>query len=118
MDKTLLDLEQSFFKIQYISDKEWLDTTLHDDFTECGKSGILFDKYETMESLLSCAEDRDIEIFDFECRNISGTSWLVHYITKSGNKRYYRTSVWVKEKQLKLFYHQATLLNDNNVEIY
>lgn len=70
MYKTLLDLENSFFKLKYISDRKWLDRILHNDFCECGKSGVLF------------------------------------------NKRYYRTSVWVNEGNLKLLFHQATELRN------
>lgn len=110
MYNTLLELENSLFKLKYISDRKWLDITLHNDFRECGKSGRLFNKQETMESLIKFTSDRDIKIFDFECRNITDTSYLVHYITKSDNKRYYRTSVWVKEDGLKLLFHQATEL--------
>ena len=110
MYNTLLELENSLFKLKYISDRKWLERTLHDDFHEFGKSGVLFKKEDTVESLLQCADDRDIEIYDFECRNITDTSWLVHYITESNDKRYYRTSVWVKDGNMKLLFHQASEL--------
>lgn len=110
MYNTLLELENRLFKLKYISSKEWLERILHNDFHECGKSGVLFNKEDTVQSLIECTCDRDIEICDFECRNITDTSWLVHYITKSDNKRYYRTSVWVKEENVKLLFHQATEL--------
>ncbi len=113
MDKTILALEKKFFELRYISDREWLDITLHDRFYECGKSGILFDKAETIESLLSCQSNRDITIYNFECETIHESAWLVHYITQSEHKKYYRTSVWCMEtgKQMKLLFHQATRLN-------
>lgn len=113
MYKTLLNLEKSFFNLKYISDKEWLNTVLHDSFIECGKSGMLFNKTETIEPLLSCTEDRDILIYNFEYSKVTDKCYLVHYITKHGNKKYYRTSVWVMENRLKLFYHQATMLNSD-----
>lgn len=109
--KTLLELEQAFFKKQYISDPEWLNATLHEDFTECGKSGILFGKKEVMESLLSCAADRDIVIYNFSCEQIDENSWMVHYITESEGEHYYRTSIWSRGEQLQLRFHQATKLN-------
>ncbi|MCI9625850.1 MAG: nuclear transport factor 2 family protein [Clostridia bacterium] len=113
MNKTILTLEKKFFELRYIADREWLDTILHDRFRECGKSGQVFDKAETMESLLSCQTNRDITIYNFECESIQESVWLVHYITKDGHKKYYRTSVWYREtgNQMKLLFHQATLLN-------
>lgn len=108
----LLELEKCLFKLEYISDREWLERTLHDDFCECGKSGMLFNKEDTVESLLQCTCDRNIEICNFECINITDTSWIVHFITESDNKRYYRTSVWVREENIKLLFHQATELKE------
>lgn len=116
MYHTLLDLEKCFFKLEYISDRVWLNTVLHNNFCECGKSGILFDKKETVESLLSCSEGRDITIYNFEYRPITDKCYLVHYITQSGSEKYYRTSVWVMEDSLKLFFHQASRLN-SDVEV-
>lgn len=77
MYETLLNLEKKFFKIKYISDKNWLNDTLHNDFVECGKSGTLFNKREVMEEL------------------------------------FFRTSIWVYEKQLQMRFHQATKLSFN-----
>lgn len=113
MLEALLDMEKRFFRRKYISDRNWLETTIHNDFHECGKSGILFDKKETVESLLSCTDDRDITIYNFEYRPVTDKCYLVHYITQDGNEKYYRTSVWVMENSLKLFYHQASRLNSD-----
>lgn len=111
MYNTLLNLEKSFFKLQYISDRNWLERILHDDFHECGKSGLLFGKEETVESLIKCTSDRNIVIYNFDYRTITDNSWLAHYITESDNKQYYRTSLWVEEnKTIKLLFHQATEL--------
>lgn len=107
-----MELENRFFKLKYISDRDWLGRTLHEDFCECGKSGLLFNKKMTVESLLQCRRDRNIVILDFECRKISDNCYLVHYVTESDNKRYYRTSIWVKEADIKLLFHQATELNE------
>ena len=108
----LLSLEKRLFMHKYISDKNWLDNTIHEDFLECGKSGLIYNKKGTMEFLLSCTEDRDIKIYNFEYKKIDYNTYLIHYITKANNEElYYRTSVWVMDKNLKLLYHQATKLN-------
>lgn len=111
MYKTLLLLEKDFFKTSKILDREWLTSTIHDDFLECGKSGFLFDKEKVMEGLLSCKTDRNIVIYNFSYEEIGTNCWIVHYITKSEKELFYRTSIWVKEKQLQLRFHQASKLN-------
>lgn len=112
MTQDILFLEKSFILKECMSNKEWLDNIIHDNFIECGKSGLLFDKKGTVEFLLSCNDNRDITIYNFECQNIDNNTWLVHYITKSDVELYYRTSIWGMDKNLKLLYHQATKLNE------
>lgn len=110
MQNTILELEKKMFKYRYMNDIEWLDKTIHNNFIECGKSGIFFNKKETMESLNGCTEDRKIEVYNYECEKIDKNTYLVHYITKSENLLIYRTSIWVMEDCLKLFFHQASKL--------
>lgn len=66
MYRTLLDLEKDFFKYDKIKDRKWLDSTLHDNFKEMGKSGTIFYKKDTINSLLALKADRNIAIFNFE----------------------------------------------------
>lgn len=110
MYQKLLDLEKDFFRIECISSKEWLASTLHDDFMECGKSGFLSNKEEVMEGLLACKEDRNIRINNFSCERIEENCWLVHYITESEDELFFRTSIWVGQQQLQMRFHQATKL--------
>lgn len=110
MEQTLLELEKAFFKKSYISDPQWLDAILHTNYIECGKSGILFDKEEVMKGLLSCTTDRDIVIHNFSCEQIDKNCWMVHYVTESEGEQYYRTSIWSREEQLQLRFHQASKL--------
>lgn len=110
MRETLLSLEKRFFDSRYISDRKWLESVLHDDFTECGRSGILYHKKETANGLLLCGKDRDIDIYRFECTRLGKEAWLAHYITVSDNSRYFRSSVWVCEGEWQLLFHQATEL--------
>ncbi len=44
MKEEILTLEKNLFKLEYISNKEWLEKTIDDKFIECGKSGYLFIK--------------------------------------------------------------------------
>ncbi len=113
MKNEILELEKNLFKLKYISTKEWLDKTIHNNFKECGKSGFLYYKEDTIESLLECKEDRQISIYNYEYNQIDSNTYLIHYITESQDKLFYRTSIWVKEDYLKLLYHQATEFNEN-----
>lgn len=111
MYQTLLRLEKDFFKLSCISDRNWLENIIHDSFTECGKSGLLFDKQQTVQDLLNCTADRNIDIYNFECSAVDEKTWIVHYITCSDGRQYYRTSLWVMEDTLRLYFHQASELN-------
>lgn len=108
MKEKILTLEKNLFKLEYISNKEWLEKIIDNNFSECGKSGYLFYKKDTIESLLECTEDRPIKIYNYEYKKIDEKTYLVHYITKSQDKIYYRTSIWINNLELKLLYHQAT----------
>lgn len=108
MKEEILNLEKNLFKLEYMSNKEWLEETIHDNFTECGKSGYLFYKKDTIETLLECTEDRPITIYNYDYTQIDDKTYLIHYLTKSQDKLYYRTSIWIMDPNLKLLYHQAT----------
>lgn len=112
MFKLLLDLEKDFFKRDKITDKRWLNNTLHDKFKEIGQSGTIFYKSDTIKALTSLNSDRKIDIYNFETEIIGDKCALVHYITKNINKQLiYRTSVRINENNWKLIFHQASVLN-------
>lgn len=114
MRETLLALERCFFQFRYISDASWLSMHLHDRFLECGKSGRLFSKADSIKMLLGCGADRKITVYNFSCDRFDEKCWLVHYVTKSTvGMPYFRTSLWVKEgSALKMYYHQASPLSE------
>jgi hypothetical protein len=112
MKEKILELEKSLFKIEYISNKKYLENIIHENFLECGKSGLLYDNEITIDSLLECKEDRNIKIYNFACEQIDNNTYLIHYITRNDNKKYFRTSIWKEEDTLRLYFHQATLLVD------
>lgn len=112
MKEKILESEKSLFKIKYISDKEYLNKIIDKDYLECGKSGILYNQKDTINSLLDCEEDRNIKIYNFTCEQIDNYTHLIHYLTKQNDNVYYRTSIWNSKNELKLIYHQATQYND------
>ena len=108
MKEKVLELEKSLFKHEYTSNKNYLENIIHVNFIECGKSGLLYDNKITIDSLLECQTDRDIKIYNFTCEQIDNNTYLVHYITVTNDIKYYRTSIWKQEENLKLYFHQAT----------
>lgn len=111
MEEKLLALEKCFFDETFIADEKWLDSVIHCDFLEYGKSGSFFRKADTIEGLLSCSGNREIEINDFSCEEVVADCWLVHYVTESPGEKYYRTSLWVRENGcLQLRFHQASAM--------
>ncbi len=110
--EALLTLEHRFFEWTYIGDRKWLEDTLHDAFVECGRSGQLYGKAETIDALLACGSDRDIRMQDAVCEPLSKDCALVHYVTKSEGALWYRTSIWVREGRWRLRYHQASRLRE------
>ena len=112
MKEQILELEKSLFKLEYTSNKNYLENIIHQNFIECGKSGLLYDNEITIDSLLECTTDRNITIYNFTCEQIDNNTYLVHYITTTNEDKYYRTSIWKQEENLKLYFHQATKFID------
>ena len=105
--RRFLELERRLFKVKYMTDAQYLDKTLADDYLECGKSGRLFGKAEVIEELTALTKDRPIEIFNYSAGKM-GEVWLIHYVTLNGNDRIYRTSIWTDDGVMK--FHQASKL--------
>lgn len=109
MDDILLSLEKEFFRYEKISDRSYLDAVLHRRFCEMGASGRIFGREETIEALLSAKKNRPIAIFNFRQEKVGDRCYIVHYMTKSGGRLFFRTSVWTDETgRLQLFFHQAS----------
>jgi hypothetical protein len=103
----ILELEKSLFKYEYMSNKEYLDNIIDDNYKELGKSGLLFNKQDVINHLLNQQVDRDITIYNFSGEEISTGLFLIHYITLNNNIKIYRTSIW---RNNKILFHQASEL--------
>lgn len=108
--ENILELEKSLFKYDYMSNKEYLNNIIADNYKELGKSGIVFNKDDVVNYLLSQQRDRDIEMYNFSGEELMPDLWIVHYITLSDNKKIYRTSIW---KHNKIIFHQASEYKDD-----
>lgn len=109
----ILELEKSFFKIEFMSDTAYLDETIDDQYIEIGKTGKQFNKQDVIKDLSAAKGDRNIAIYNFSCDELAENIYLIHYITKSGNDYIYRTSIWRKEHhKIKIVFHQASLYKE------
>ena len=108
--ENILELEKSLFKYDYMSNKEYLNNIIADNYKELSKSGILLNKDDVVNYLLSQQRDRDIEMYNFSGEELMPNLWIVHYITLSDNKKIYRTSIW---KHNKIIFHQASEYKDD-----
>ncbi len=113
--ETLLALEKRFFRKEFCADRERIASALHDNFLECGKSGFLTGKAETVESLSAAPRDRAITVYNFTCEALGGGYWLAHYVTASDGGLFFRTSIWKKEADWRLYFHQASPLHGETV---
>lgn len=112
MEKNILEKEKSLFDLKYMKDIDYLNKTIDDNYLECGKSGLLYNKEYEISNFLKLTKDRQITIYNFECQKIDLNTYIVHYFTNQSNNLYYRTSIWKKiGNELKILYHQATPFN-------
>ena len=111
MNNEILNLEKSLFKLEYMNNKDYLDSIISDDYLEIGKSGKIINKEDVIKELLTLKEDRKIDIYNFTCTQ-EDNIFIVHYITLSNDNKIYRTSIWKKENNYKILFHQASILKD------
>ena len=108
MDK-LYELETSLFKGEYLNNKEYLEKIFHDRFMEYGKSGLVYYKEDTIDSLYGIG-DRNIKVYDFTSEKLDDHTYIVHYVSENEDGFLaYRTSIWVGEDNLQLLFHQGTI---------
>jgi len=107
----ILELEKSLFEVKYMNNKEYLNNLIDDDYLEIGKSGKMINKDDVIKELSSLKENRNIDIYNFACTK-EDNIYIVHYITISNDNKIYRTSIWKKEKNYKILFHQASILNN------
>ena len=91
-----------------MSNINYLNSIIDDDYIELGKSGKVFNKNVVIQELSKLKNDRNIKIYNYTCLELSNNIWMVHYITLSDEKKIYRTSIWKNDNELKIVFHQAS----------
>ena len=113
MQTEILELEKSLFKYKFMSNINYLNKIIDDNYIEIGKSGKEITKEDVIKDLINLKEDRNIVIYNFKCNKISEDIYLIHHITKKDIDNIFRTSIWKKENdEFKILFHQASLYLD------
>ncbi len=73
------DLETSLHKKEVRNSREQVSLLLADDFMEFGKSGKTYHKQDTLDGLEGEQIDLEIEVSDFDAREIASDAVLVTY---------------------------------------
>lgn len=109
-DATVIALEQRLLDPQVRHDREALLALLHEDFSEFGVSGRIFDRDAIVEALLA-SEPRPVSAFDFEARTLGTDAVLLTYRT---DRPALRTSIWVRgaDGRWRVLHHQGTPLRE------
>ncbi|WP_414050242.1 hypothetical protein [Macrococcus animalis] len=83
---------------------------LHDEYIEFGQSGIITTKSDYVGFKMP---ESDFEIIDYSVKDLSDNSKLATYvlIDKVTNNKSNRSSIWIKEDDWKLYFHQGTKVN-------
>ncbi len=112
-----LHLETSLHKKEVRNSREHVDALIADDFVEFGKSGGVFHKQDTLDGLESEQCDLQVDVSDFDAKELASTVTLVTYMASmldSDKKTIVstrRSSIWVERNgKWQMVFHQGTKL--------
>jgi hypothetical protein len=105
---TVIALERRLLDAEVRRDREALKTLLHEDFSEFGASGRVYDRDSIVEALVSSGP-ADVEPSDFRATRLGPDTVLLTYRTDGPSLR---TSVWVRggERSWRILHHHGTQL--------
>jgi hypothetical protein len=105
-----LDLETSLHKKEIRNSREKVSEFIADDFVEFGKSGNVFHKQDTLDGLEEESVDLNMQISDFEVKELSPNVVLVMYMSSTPDSALVRrSSIWVyRDERWQMIFHQGT----------
>lgn len=111
----LIALEKELHSNTRRSDSEFMETVLHPDFMEIGRSGRVYSRQDIVDAFKTGAALPAIDARDFHVSHIGEAVWLLTYRSShigDNGQRYrlsLRCSIWVRtDKGLQLRFHQGT----------
>lgn len=115
IEDLILGYENEFFKKEFCNNIENLNNRIHNDFTEFGQSGRIYDKNRIISYLSNIGSDRNKEILDFKIKDMGNGLLMVNYISHDRDLgvKSLRSSIWIEENSnWKLYFHQGTKTSD------
>ncbi len=117
LQSELIALECALHTLENRRDRAFMDSMLHADFVEIGRSGRLYRREEIIEEFQLASELPVITTSEFELRLLAKDVFLLTYFSSHlGENAHHsrptrRSSVWVAtDKGLQLRFHQGTAL--------
>lgn len=112
MIEFLLKLEMSLWINETRNSYEYMDSILHPDFLEFGRSGKRYNKEDILKHI-NLDINAKFPFKDLNVKSISDTTYLITYqsvLIKEGMEEVSnRSSIWVlTEDNFKLLFHQGT----------
>jgi ribonuclease HI len=103
---TVIELEQRLLEPRVRLDRDALEALLHEDFSEFGASGRIYDRDSIIEAL-SSSDGASAKAFAFQATRLGPDAILLTYRTDTPSLR---TSVWVRgsRRSWQVRHHQGT----------
>ncbi len=104
-------LEISLLTDDVRKDVSHLNKLIHDDFTEFGSSGIVYNKKDILDTLPKEGSNNfiDSEVINFDISCESNDFVAVKYILIRGQNKSLRSSIWQKfDGSWMMIFHQGT----------
>jgi len=102
-------LERELASKEIRQDLTRMETLFHNEFSEIGKSGRIFNKKDILVEVPSW-EYFDTTLSDFTFRELSKNVIMLKYESSVGGINAHRTSIWVKENSnWQILHHQGTI---------
>ena len=113
LDKTLYNAEQELLDPEVRRSRSRLEELLHQEFSETGSTGNLYDRETIIQMMLEETPARVI-IRDFQAQPLDTDTALVTYRSVGGGgQEARRTSIWTRtDGHWQLRYHQGTRVPD------
>ena len=119
--ETLIELETSMHRNDIRGDRARMDSLLHEEFTEIGRSGIRYTREAILAEFSKEKPLPKIHATDFALQHLASDAWLLTYRSahESNDGELHRftrrSSVWVSQQdQLRIIFHQGTAISDDD----
>ena len=116
--KQLEELERALLQAEKRSSKAFMESVLHPEFREFGRSGRVYSRQEIIDEFHSVSEFPMVCASNFELKILAKDVWLLTYLTahlgenNQQSRRTLRSSLWLASQNgPQLLFHQGTAID-------